>query len=124
MATPQSPKTQELSPQQAVEAIKLDPWGYHQSVRERGNEHLDKILEGAKLQVQNFFNTSLVGLVTVNKLLSEELAIFRTIESHVQNGTANELIMNELFTKLAVFREEARKNTAAMPQPQGTTAAT
>lgn len=104
---------QEFSPQQIQEAIKSDPWGYHGAVLERSNNNMDAVLGAAHLQSKKFIDNMVGGLIVVVKLHSEELRIFRTMESHIHNGTGTEAIMQDLLVKLQVFRAESKQKSVA-----------
>lgn len=99
------------------EEIRKDPWGYHSAVLERSNINLDKVLLSANEHSAMFIANYMGGLIKALKLYSEELRIFRTIESKIAiPGTTKEEI-DSLFTVLQEFRANARKEAAAAATP-------
>ena len=107
---------QNLNPSDAAvqEAIKSDPWGYHKAVLERSNLGLDKIIPAAKNQTDAFINNYIGGLIKAIKLHSEELSIFRTIESMIASSAANKEQIDAMFAELHKFREKSRKEAIAL----------
>lgn len=89
--------------------LKANPDGYHKAVLDRAKE-INKAVAVDMITRSNKFITSYAqGMQISMNLLSEELMIFRRIETRVRSGTGTEEIMNSLFNELNEFRERARK---------------
>lgn len=91
--------------------IKADPAGYWNAVRDRSIEQLDHLKADGLKRLDVLFGHYLDGLVTVSRVQTVELAIFRTLETHIRNGTLNPQIGEELMNALTVFRMNAQAKT-------------
>lgn len=98
-----------LSDPRVAAELKANPDGYHKAVLDRAKE-INKTVAIDMITRSNKFITSYAqGMQISMNLLSEELMIFRRIETRVRSGTGTEEIMNSLFNELNEFRERARK---------------